>query len=286
MVERLRALEPKALAKEDPLPLMVLRGGIEFNEWFAEWCERMEQALTRPGSQDKEQRCSTHLRALPIAVPAGSASSRSSSSSSPRRSAARSPSGLTPTAPTTPRPRASRQVRQLQNAGFRAPGAIVIVKNAPVASPATRARVESIARELRRRKDVASVTGLLRDPLPGLRLQRRPLHLPRRRVSPDRGQAVAGGGRPRRRPARRSAGRRGGWTGRRPGTGQQAGRDRPAEGRDAGLPPPLPVLVRLLPQPDRVAPAGADRGAGDRRHLPHPARRSASWARSRSSRST
>ncbi len=47
----------------------------------------------------------------------------------------------------------------LQNAGFRAPGAIVIVKNAPVASPATRARVESIARELRRRKDVASVTG-------------------------------------------------------------------------------------------------------------------------------
>jgi PadR family transcriptional regulator, regulatory protein AphA len=48
MAERLRAIEPKAAAKADdgdPFPLMVLRGGIEFNEWFAEWCERMETRL-------------------------------------------------------------------------------------------------------------------------------------------------------------------------------------------------------------------------------------------------
>ena len=47
----------------------------------------------------------------------------------------------------------------LQQVGFHGPGAIVIVRNAPVAAPASRARVKSIANELRRRRDVASVTG-------------------------------------------------------------------------------------------------------------------------------
>lgn len=48
LVERLRAIEPKALEKEEPYPLMVLRAGIEFNEWFADWCERMEVQLLEP----------------------------------------------------------------------------------------------------------------------------------------------------------------------------------------------------------------------------------------------
>jgi PadR family transcriptional regulator, regulatory protein AphA len=43
--EQLRAMEPGAREKEDPFPLMVLQGGIEFTEWFADWCERMEQQL-------------------------------------------------------------------------------------------------------------------------------------------------------------------------------------------------------------------------------------------------
>jgi DNA-binding PadR family transcriptional regulator len=45
---RLRAMEPGAeekLEQDDPYPLMVLQGGIEFNEWFADWCERMEARL-------------------------------------------------------------------------------------------------------------------------------------------------------------------------------------------------------------------------------------------------
>jgi PadR family transcriptional regulator, regulatory protein AphA len=45
---RLREIEPKAAAKlenDDPFPLMVLQSGIEFNEWFADWCERMEARL-------------------------------------------------------------------------------------------------------------------------------------------------------------------------------------------------------------------------------------------------
>lgn len=39
---QLRAMEPVVEAKQDPYPLMVLRSGIEFTEWFADWCERME----------------------------------------------------------------------------------------------------------------------------------------------------------------------------------------------------------------------------------------------------
>ncbi len=45
----------------------------------------------------------------------------------------------------------------LLDAGFRGPGVIVLVKDAPVAKPATRTRVESLARQLKRRADVANV---------------------------------------------------------------------------------------------------------------------------------
>jgi PadR family transcriptional regulator, regulatory protein AphA len=48
VAQRLRAIEPKARQKDeagDPYPRMVLEGGIEFNEWFAGWCERMESQL-------------------------------------------------------------------------------------------------------------------------------------------------------------------------------------------------------------------------------------------------
>ncbi len=58
LAERLSALEPLALDEEkleDPYPLMVLRAGIEFNEWFARWCERMEDSLRQP-AREKEAR--------------------------------------------------------------------------------------------------------------------------------------------------------------------------------------------------------------------------------------
>ena len=52
VTERLRTMEPEAEEKEgksdDPYPLIVLQGGIEFNEWFANWCERMEARLLGP----------------------------------------------------------------------------------------------------------------------------------------------------------------------------------------------------------------------------------------------
>jgi PadR family transcriptional regulator AphA len=44
LVDRLRGMEAEA-AEKDPFSLMVLQGGIEFNEWFADWCERMEARL-------------------------------------------------------------------------------------------------------------------------------------------------------------------------------------------------------------------------------------------------
>ena len=46
-------MEPMALEKEDPFPLMVLRGGIEFSEWFADWCERMERQLLEPAREKR-----------------------------------------------------------------------------------------------------------------------------------------------------------------------------------------------------------------------------------------
>jgi len=45
---QLRAMEAEKEEIEDPYPPMVLRAGIEFNDWFAEWCERMEAQLLTP----------------------------------------------------------------------------------------------------------------------------------------------------------------------------------------------------------------------------------------------
>jgi len=45
MNERLRAIEEMKGEIEDPFPMIVLRGGLEFTEWFAQWCERMEAQL-------------------------------------------------------------------------------------------------------------------------------------------------------------------------------------------------------------------------------------------------
>jgi uncharacterized membrane protein YdfJ with MMPL/SSD domain len=48
---------------------------------------------------------------------------------------------------------------RLQDAGLRGIGVVVVVEGAPVASPATRERIVALERKVRRRADVASVTG-------------------------------------------------------------------------------------------------------------------------------
>lgn len=56
---QLRAMEPEAAAKDDPFVLMVLRSGLEFTEWFAGWCERMEaELLAALENEDTERRSS------------------------------------------------------------------------------------------------------------------------------------------------------------------------------------------------------------------------------------
>jgi len=48
---------------------------------------------------------------------------------------------------------------RLEEAGLRVPAVIAVVEDAPVAAPATRRRVEALENEVRRRGDVASVSG-------------------------------------------------------------------------------------------------------------------------------
>jgi len=48
---------------------------------------------------------------------------------------------------------------RLEEAGLRIPAVIAVVEDAPVARPATKARVEALERQVRERADVASVTG-------------------------------------------------------------------------------------------------------------------------------
>jgi PadR family transcriptional regulator, regulatory protein AphA len=50
---RLRGMEPMALEQDDPFPLIVLRGGIEFTEWFADWCGRMEAQVLAAAAEKR-----------------------------------------------------------------------------------------------------------------------------------------------------------------------------------------------------------------------------------------
>ncbi len=54
--KRLRAIKDLKLKgeTEDSLPLIVLEGGLEFSEWFADWCERMEARLLDSAPGEKE----------------------------------------------------------------------------------------------------------------------------------------------------------------------------------------------------------------------------------------
>jgi len=53
MADRLTALEPEVIEKSDRYALMVLRSGVEYNRWFADWCERMEAELLAPAGKER-----------------------------------------------------------------------------------------------------------------------------------------------------------------------------------------------------------------------------------------
>jgi PadR family transcriptional regulator AphA len=50
---RLREIEQMKGEMDDPFPMMVLRGGLEFTEWFADWCERMESRLLDAAADER-----------------------------------------------------------------------------------------------------------------------------------------------------------------------------------------------------------------------------------------
>src|SRR5215213_9867147 len=43
--QQLQELQQMKGELDDPFPMIVLQGGLEFTEWFADWCERMEARL-------------------------------------------------------------------------------------------------------------------------------------------------------------------------------------------------------------------------------------------------
>jgi PadR family transcriptional regulator, regulatory protein AphA len=49
---QLRQMKPLADEREDKFPLLVLESGLEFTEWFADWCERTEKKILALGDAD------------------------------------------------------------------------------------------------------------------------------------------------------------------------------------------------------------------------------------------
>jgi DNA-binding PadR family transcriptional regulator len=43
--QQLQAIKDLKGEIEDPFPMIVLQGGLEFTQWFVDWCERMEAQL-------------------------------------------------------------------------------------------------------------------------------------------------------------------------------------------------------------------------------------------------
>ena len=158
LAERLRKMEPKALAKEDPFPLIVLRGGSSSTSGSptgaSEWSASSSSPPARKGAADvrrprpprqRQRPPYRHLRdrffVLAGALGGGVAKR------------------LDPYGADDPATETVKAREQLENAGLRAPAVIAVVKNTPVAAPASRARVEALENEVRKRADVKSVTG-------------------------------------------------------------------------------------------------------------------------------
>ena len=141
---------------------MVLRAGIEFNEWFAEWCERMEDPAARARTREREQlmfdslarladRRARRVGLLAIAffllagALGGSVADR-----------------LDPYGADDPSTEAVEAREQLQDAGHRIPGVLVLVDDAPVAKavdpPPDRGARRRAARPRRGRSRSAATT--------------------------------------------------------------------------------------------------------------------------------
>src|SRR3954451_25104879 len=50
---QLRSIEALKGDMEDPYPMIVLRGGVEVTQWFADWCERMEGEILAAAPEER-----------------------------------------------------------------------------------------------------------------------------------------------------------------------------------------------------------------------------------------
>lgn len=55
LASQLRAMEKPKAEAEDPFPMIVLQGGIEINEWFVDWCERMEAEILAAAPEQRSR---------------------------------------------------------------------------------------------------------------------------------------------------------------------------------------------------------------------------------------
>ena len=51
--QQLKAIEDLKGEIEDPFPMIVLQGGLEFSQWFVDWCERMEARLLDSAHEER-----------------------------------------------------------------------------------------------------------------------------------------------------------------------------------------------------------------------------------------
>jgi|SRR6187200_1501403 len=55
MNAQLREIEELKSEVEDPFPMVVLRGGIEYTQWFADWCARMEKEILAANPEERSR---------------------------------------------------------------------------------------------------------------------------------------------------------------------------------------------------------------------------------------
>ena len=159
---------------------------------------------------------------------------------------------------------------QLNDAGLRVPGVIVVLDHAPVSSPATRARVARLERELGRRDDVQSVSSFYNTRSTDFVSNDRRSTYVSVALTPTDDKAWQESGAE---IAEQLEGRPGITVGGAAVAQQQVNDQVEKDLRRAEMlafPLLLPALAPLLPQPRRGTAAGDGRAAGDRRNLPGP----------------
>ena len=155
---------------------------------------------------------------------------------------------------------------QLERAGYRETGVVVLVDDVDVDSAAGRERIEGLTERIRGDEDVAGVASFYTTGSRAFVSRDGSSTYLSVQLSPTDDDEIEDAG------ERISAALEdepgvvvGGGSGR-PAAGERAGRGGPAHGRALRLPDPVPAVLALLPQPGRRRAPAARRWADDRQH--------------------